>query len=654
MDKEQILQLVNEHKDSFVQIIKARDKEFYSHISSKFTGRSFSEKLYKWNNDVSAATIGKCEVCGKDTNFLTFGEGYRTYCSIKCANMASAPSRSGSRPMNMEYWEEIECLACKTKFFALKFRKRVYCSNKCSCAATANDSSRLNKIRETKLERYGNETYVNPEKAKETCKLRYGVDNASKSDIILDKIKTTNNEKYGVDWSFQLGEVKDKIKQTNLVRYGVENASSSNVVKNKRIRTYMERYGVNNPFRSKEVMQKVRVQYKQKFGVEYPSLIEEVRKQIHDTTMMNNYSFLQTHQRGMSKVEFLFPPSEYNGADYDKLYKVKCIRCGNIFEDHFDGNGHPRCLICHPNISGFSLAEKEIEQYIRGLLPTDVTIICRDRTILKNRELDIYIPSKKIAIEYDGLFWHGEVGGKKPVEYHLDKLERCEKEGIRLITIFEDEWKEKENIVKSKIRHILYANTSEKIGARKCHIEEISKKQSNIFLNKHHIQGSSISKINLGLFDESGNIIAVMTFGSPRIIMGMHPVVGEYELIRYASSKCVIGGASKLFSYFIKKYNPSNVISYADRRWSTTLNNTIYNILNFKMVSISPPSHWYFRPGYPIRYHSSGCRKHIVGDKVNIVIPLLTEWENMQLNGWDRIWDCGHLKYEWKEESIIS
>ena len=641
MNKEEILKLVVEHKDSFVQIIKAKDREFYVDVNNRFTGKSFSEKLYK-HMQSGSDYISKCKQCENETKYLTFGEGYRPYCSTKCANVASAPGRSGSQPMDMEYWEEIVCLTCNSKFFALKFRKQKYCSNKCSANATANGIERLNQIRRTKLERYGNDSYVNPEKARETCLKKYGVNNVSKSPEIIEKIKETNLERYGYDSTFKVPAIKEKIKLAVISKFGVDNVSQSELIKEKKIATYIDRLGVDNPFKSEEIMRRCKENYRKRFGVDYPSQATEVRDKVIETVRKNNYKNLDIVQRGLSKVDLLFSEDEYISMSYKNKYPVKCRKCGNIFDDHFDGNGHPRCLKCIPNIAGFSYAEKEIGNYIGSLISGE--ILYRDRSVLKNRELDIYIPSEKLAIEYDGLFWHSETAGGKTKEYHLDKLDRCNLQNIRLITIFEDEWINKKDIVKDRLKTILKKNDN-KIYARECKIEEISGKHTNMFIDKHHIQGRCPSKVNIGLFREN-ELVSVMTFGTPRIILGNKQMDRDsYELLRFASNGCIVmGGASRMFQYFLKTYSPKQIISYADRRWS---DGKLYETLNSQSKEIVEPSFTYFKPGYAIRYHKFGFRKSALDKKLDIFDLNLTEWENMQLNGWDRIWDCGNFKYEW-------
>ena len=149
----------------------------------------------------------------------------------------------------------------------------------------------------------------------------------------------------------------------------------------------------------------------------------------------------------------------------------------------------------------------------------------------------------------------------KDKNYHLNKTIECEKVGYRLIHIFEHEWVNKQKIIKAKLKS-LFGVEQTRIYARKCIIKEISTDIKNEFLNTYHIQGEDKSKVKLGLFYEE-KLVAVMTFGKPRFNKNY-----EYELIRYATSKHVIGGAGKLLKYFERNYKPKSIITYSDRRFS--------------------------------------------------------------------------------------
>jgi len=286
--------------------------------------------------------------------------------------------------------------------------------------------------------------------------------------------------------------------------------------------------------------------------------------------------------------------------------------------------------------------QKEVYNYIKELLPNE-EVIENTKKIIPPLELDIYIPSKKLAIECDGLFWHGEKNGNKPKKYHLNKTIECEKDGIKLLHIFEDEWINKSLVIKNKLKHILGIKSSEKIYARDCSVVILNKKQKRDFLNQTHIQGTCNSSIDIGLTHEQ-NLVAIMTFNHLRTCINNKKERDKdsYELVRYSTIVNVLGGAGKLLSHFIKTHKPKKIISYADRRWS---NGKLYETLGFKKTSDGMPNYWYFKSDLK-RHHRFGFAKHTLSKKLKKYDPNISEWQNMINNGWDRIWDCGSLRYE--------
>ena len=138
-----------------------------------------------------------------------------------------------------------------------------------------------------------------------------------------------------------------------------------------------------------------------------------------------------------------------------------------------------------------SKQEMEISDYIRSL---GFECEC-NRKILNGKEIDIFIPSVGIGIEFNGNLWHSEKYGKDRM-YHLNKLNECNRNGVELLQIFEDEYNDKKEIVLSKIRHLLKSDEPLcKVPARKCKIQEIYKSDAESFLEENHIQGFSNSTL---------------------------------------------------------------------------------------------------------------------------------------------------------------
>jgi hypothetical protein len=323
---------------------------------------------------------------------------------------------------------------------------------------------------------------------------------------------------------------------------------------------------------------------------------------------------------------------DYSLVDYDNCKKHVKIICNEhgIFEQspdsHIQGTGCPKCGL------KFDKSEGEVKDFLKSL---NLNIIENSKTIISPLELDIYIPSHNIAIEFDGLYWHSEL--YKPSNYHLNKTELCEKQDIQLIHLFEDEWNYKQDIVKSRIKNIL-GLTENKIFARKCIIKEVNKNDKAKFLDNNHIQGTVASSINIGLY-YNDELVSLMTFGKGRIALGGES--NQYELIRFCNklNTNVIGGADKLLKYFIKTYKPKEIISYADRRWSL---GNLYDKLKFDKTNLSAPNYWYIINNK--RKHRFAFRKSILvnnGYDIN-----KTEHQIMLERKIFRIYDCGTIVYK--------
>jgi len=333
----------------------------------------------------------------------------------------------------------------------------------------------------------------------------------------------------------------------------------------------------------------------------------------------------------------LFSFDEYEGVRYYKEYEFKCLDCNTEFDDHLMGGHIPRCPSCYPVKDYSSKAEKEIFKYVSKL--SDVEVKRNVKNVFDQKELDIFVSEKNIAVEFNGLYWHSENAGDKTKEYHLEKTKFCEEKGIQLIHIFEDEWIGKQNIVKNRLKHLLGKNEN-KIYGRNCSLKEVSTEKKNKFLNQHHLQGSVNDQVCYGLYYQN-NIVSLISFGKARYDDG-------WEIYRFCNSDVsVAGGASKLLSKFIENYNPNKIVSYADRRWSMK-RNTFYNQIGFEFENATDPNYWYMKD-HRSREYRFKYRKGQLEDKLEEFDSDLTEWENMQVNGYDRIWDCGNLKFVWRK-----
>jgi hypothetical protein len=289
-------------------------------------------------------------------------------------------------------------------------------------------------------------------------------------------------------------------------------------------------------------------------------------------------------------------------------------------------------LTCFPN--GKSKAEQDIRDYVASL---GFEVLRNNRDVLLNQEYDIWIPSKRIAIEYNGVYWHS-TEWKEPA-YHVNKFIRSRENGVKLIQIFEDEWNNKPEIIKHRLQSIL--GCSPRLYARQCSVSEISSSEYVDFTTRHHLQGHAASSHKIGLYNHD-KLVAVMGFSKSR-----YTKIG-YELIRYCSTGTIVGGAGKLFSFFLKMYNPDRIISYANRCWS---DGNLYKALGFTNTTVHDGNvgYWYVKNN--VRHHRSTFTKS------NLVKlgydESMTESEIMKKAGYFKIYDCGNYRFEWPGQLLV-
>ena len=283
--------------------------------------------------------------------------------------------------------------------------------------------------------------------------------------------------------------------------------------------------------------------------------------------------------------------------------------------------------------------EREIYDYIQSLSP-ELQIEHNKRGVLSgNRELDIYIPSKRIAIEYNGNYWHSDKIRNKT--YHQDKTLEYISLGIHLIHIFEYEWNN--DIIQEKLKLYikdLVLGYSNRVYAKNCEVRPVDSKSERQFLESYHLQGWGNSDIALGLW-QSSRLLSVMTFGKPRFNGKF-----QWEMIRYCTlpGTTIIGGGEKLFKYFIDKYNPNSIISYSD---ISKFTGKIYNRLGFVTDDrfITEPSYIWVK-GNDVRSRYSTQKNKLLSAGLGKYGN--TEAEIMNNLGYLKIYNCGNRRYEWR------
>lgn len=400
--------------------------------------------------------------------------------------------------------------------------------------------------------------------------------------------------------------------------------------------TFKTKYGVKSIGNLEWVKEKKKATCNKHYGTDYYAQCEAGKKACGFGLKKTEEQIKHLYEKGYElalkraeseNIELLIDKDEWNGIANGTKYKVKCKTCGNIFESYLNYSQPCICRTCYPKKNGSSLAEQEIAEYF-----SDLNYLQNNRDIL-GFEADIIFPDKKIAIEFDGLYWHSDKFRDNP-KYHLDKTLKAAERGYKLVHIFEDEWIYKKDIVLSRLKAILGVSEN-RIYARKCEVRAVAFADSIEFQNSNHIQGYVPASIHYGLYYED-RLVSLMTFVKPRFNKKYN-----WELARFCSLKnySIIGGASKLFKYFLKN-NKGSIISYADRRWS---NGEIYEKLGFRELESSNPAYWYVKDTK--RYNRVKFQKHKLKTILEIFDENLSESENMIMNGYRKIYDCGNKVY---------
>lgn len=413
----------------------------------------------------------------------------------------------------------------------------------------------------------------------ETNRLLFGTDNAFQNEAIKKKIVEKNIELYGHANALQNKEIREKQQATCKERYGHVNVFGSKQIQKKIKDKIQNLYGVDNPFKNKEIREKQQQTLIEKFGVKYALQNDALKKKAMDTCIENHGTF---------------PATNY-GAKQQEIRTWL-----NSFGFNFTSN----------------------------------------RSLIVGKEIDLYDPIKQLGIEYCGLHWHHEFSLEpRTQKYHYHKYQECLKQNVHLLTIFSDEWQNRESQCKSHIKSLLGVH-DRRIFARKCKIREIDRVEGRNFFQDYHIQGTNkLGIIFFGLFHEN-ELIGAISLGRH------HRQFSNLVLDRlcFKDGFQVCGGASRLFSRCIiwaKKHGYTEILSFSDNRWSL---GNVYKALNFDLVKDYGPDYSYVDIKRPNERISKQSQK-----KSNTNCPEgLTEYDWAHSRGLARIWDCGKRRWVFK------
>lgn len=450
------------------------------------------------------------------------------------------------------------------------------------------------KIKQTKLERYGDENYRNEEKIKQTCLEKYGVENPYASKEIIEKKKQTYLKHYGYDNHMKSPEFKKEYKEKRLLK---NNGSWNNNPTQTNI-TKLEKYG--------------------------PKQIEIVKK-IQQTKLerYGNSSYVNSEKA----------KETWANKTQEEINNILEKRAKTNLEKY--GAPNTWVLSTHSSISKLNYSFAELLDSLNINYDMEFRI--------NNRRYDFKIGD--ILVELNPTYTHNSsvpsVFFKKDItkeptdkNYHLEKSKLAQENGFRCIHIWD--WDDINKMLNMFI-------DKKKLYARNCEIREISKKECDEFLNLYHLQNTCNGQsIRYGLCLDN-TLIQVMTFGKPR-----YNKYHEYELLRLCSHKDykIVGGSERLFKHFLVTINPKSIISYCD---NSKFSGDVYKRLGMNNIGLGCPTINWSKDSNRISNNLLNQRGFDQLFKTNYGKGTSNR-DLMIKHGWREVYDCGQSVWSWKNE----
>lgn len=582
--------------------------DFFRELSNKLN--SSHPRQILWHVINQNLDIVLCR-CGSPVKWVRNSQSYRDSCSPQCAGIKSRKPKKEKVKKIPWYLDPIK------KQKALE-KRRQRCFEKYGVYSHQKRPEVKKKTQATNLEKYG---HVNPMsnseiKQKAACtfktkyqsgtdehaeliakrittnQARYGVDFAMQNDFVKECFYNTMLKKHGVKHALLNNDINDKRKKTNLLKYGNEEAVASDLIKNKIIQSFKNKYGVNN------WVQTVLSDFAQQILFDR----DRFKKELEGMTLDQAKDHLQVSLKTV--------------LNYAEKYDLR-----NIFD---------RVKI--------TTYEQKIKDLLDSLIGSE-NYLQNSKSIISPYELDFFIPKYSLAIEVNGLYWHSELGGgKRTRSYHIKKWKKCKDQNITLLMFNDCDIKEKFHLIESKIKRYLKI-PSRVIGARKLLVTPCNDFSiEETFLNQWHIQGATSNRNMCFVAKYEDQVVGLATWKIKN---------KQAELVRFATdiNYSFPGLLSKMIKEFIKATGFSGqIISYSNNQYG---DGKAYSAVGFILNGVTPPGYNY-TCDYTYLESRIKFQKHKLSSLFGLeesIINQHSEWEIMQSQGYDRIWDCGHGKW---------
>lgn len=451
----------------------------------------------------------------------------------------------------------------------------------------------------------------------------------------------------GKSWCSVSCRNKDPGIRRSISEKNTQNADLRNAARKK---FYQTNYGVSGPLGVSESLEKARKTTKERFGETSWARSQKGKERLKE--IWKDFD-LKKRMMASQKEAHARVTDEEKKITLDKRKKtcLKLYGVENVFASEEIKKKINETIAEKYGTSGISSrtssGETDVFNFVRQLLPESVLVRRNVRDVLPaGKELDIYIPELKLAIEFDGCYWHSDEQ-KKDRLYHKNKKDAAEALGINLVAIWDSEWNDpiKQSIWKSMISHRC-GLSERKIYARQCDLREISSADAVKFFGENHISGSLRTyDFALGLM-HGGELVHCIGFVKPRFTPDF-----EWEIGRAASKRgcSVVGAYGKLMRAFVERKNPASIISYEHRRFSLMKEKDGVGFLRFERKT--DPTEFFFHAKEPQpktwQAYTREKLKRDFPEEVIDAFPTIREF--LKFAGYLSIFDCGNNVYVYKK-----
>jgi len=509
------------------------------------------------------------------------------------------------------------------------------------------------------------------DKKKQTMLDRWGVENPSQNQEIQQRKIDTNQERYGVDWAPQSLDIREKQKQTTLANWGYLSNLSNPDVRARLYATMMEKYGVRYPQQNVTIQQNTMATNLKKYGVTHAFQNPQIRAKIQETNRKRygSYSWRASDIGKKTLSDLHMKLRGYPNPAQDPVVKQKIRdafmeKYGVVHPNYVGMSDETIEILRSPEmfaeaVSGLTVlqaaAKLSVDQstiyrlsaqyqcrnqmlvsdnsyelkIIQVLEEWNIPYVRRCRTVIEPQELDIWIPSKNIAVEVGSAYWHSEIFGRGKY-YHFEKWQRCHDKGITLFQWFDDDLDKHWDLTKARLLRSL-GIAVEVVGARKVTIGDCTVDQERDFLNKWHAKGFSNNRNATISATYHGEIVAILTIERKKQVA---------IIDRWATdiSKSWPGLYSRMLKHWIMQTGfQGQLQTWCDNRLG---NGKVYQSSGFQKIRVSKPGYWYLRNNG--LEHRMKFQRHKLARLFDIDTANMSEWIIMQSQGYDRVWDAGH------------